>query len=108
MDRKLRAVLAADVVADIDKLETKASAKLAKICVDLSALNGFTPAAFADAAVGQIASTVASPCDSMDETRYIVHSGSDRSMGTYFLFDAGQQKLTRLFEISPCADLFPR
>jgi len=41
---------------------------------------------------------------SKDETRYIVYSGSDRSMGTYYLLDAERKELTKLFEISPWLD----
>jgi len=38
---------------------------------------------------------------SKDESRYVVHSGSDRSMGTYYLLDAETMELSKLFEISP-------
>jgi dipeptidyl aminopeptidase/acylaminoacyl peptidase len=41
---------------------------------------------------------------SKDETRYVAHSGSDRSMGSYYLLDAKNMELTRLFEISPWLD----
>jgi len=41
---------------------------------------------------------------SKDESRFIVHSGSDRSMGAYYLLDAGRMELTKLFEISPWLD----
>ena len=41
-----------------------------------------------------------------DESRFVVHSGSDRHMGRYYLLDAQKQKmeLTELFEISPWLD----
>ncbi len=58
-----------DVQADIAKLAAKATAKLGKLCVDLSALTGYSDAAFADAAVDQIPSSVASICDPTDDTR---------------------------------------
>jgi len=38
---------------------------------------------------------------SKDETRYIVHSGSDRSLGGYHLFDAEAMTLKHLFDLSP-------
>jgi len=38
---------------------------------------------------------------SRDETRYVVHSGSDRTLGEYHLLDATTSELSRLFEISP-------
>jgi dipeptidyl aminopeptidase/acylaminoacyl peptidase len=41
---------------------------------------------------------------SKDETRYIAHSGSDRSMGTYYLLDAERLELTELFSVSPWLD----
>jgi dipeptidyl aminopeptidase/acylaminoacyl peptidase len=41
---------------------------------------------------------------SRDETRFVVHSGSDRSMGAYYLLDERKMELTKLFEISPWLD----
>jgi len=41
---------------------------------------------------------------SRDETRYVVYSGSDRSMGRYSLLDAEKMELTPLFELSPWLD----
>jgi dipeptidyl aminopeptidase/acylaminoacyl peptidase len=41
---------------------------------------------------------------SRDETRFIVHSGSDRTMGGYHLLDAEKMELTKLFDISPWLD----
>jgi dipeptidyl aminopeptidase/acylaminoacyl peptidase len=41
---------------------------------------------------------------SKDETRYVVYSGSDRNLGTYYLFDSRSKELTKLFEISPWLD----
>jgi dipeptidyl aminopeptidase/acylaminoacyl peptidase len=41
---------------------------------------------------------------SKDETRFVVHSGSDRSMGAYYLLDAERMAMTKLFEISPWLD----
>jgi len=41
---------------------------------------------------------------SRDETRYIVHSGSDRTLGEYHLLDASTSELTQLFELSPWLD----
>ncbi len=41
---------------------------------------------------------------SKDETKFIVHSGSDRSMGTYYLLDMATMKLTELFSASPWLD----
>lgn len=41
---------------------------------------------------------------SKDETRFVVHSGGDRSMGAYYLLDAESMELTKLFEISPWLD----
>jgi dipeptidyl aminopeptidase/acylaminoacyl peptidase len=38
---------------------------------------------------------------SRDETRFIVHSGSDRTLGGYYLLDAEAMELTHLFDISP-------
>jgi dipeptidyl aminopeptidase/acylaminoacyl peptidase len=38
---------------------------------------------------------------SRDETRYIVHSSSDRTLGSYYLLDVESMDLTRLFDISP-------
>jgi dipeptidyl aminopeptidase/acylaminoacyl peptidase len=38
---------------------------------------------------------------SKDETKYVVHSGSDRTMGAYWLLDAAARELTKLFELSP-------
>jgi dipeptidyl aminopeptidase/acylaminoacyl peptidase len=42
--------------------------------------------------------------DNKDETRFIVYSASDRSMGTYYLLDAETRELEKLFEISPWLD----
>jgi dipeptidyl aminopeptidase/acylaminoacyl peptidase len=39
-----------------------------------------------------------------DESRYVVHSGSDRSQGTYYLLDARELALTELFAVSPWLD----
>ena len=41
---------------------------------------------------------------SKDETKYVVHSGSDRSMGTYHLLDTEGMELSKLFDISPWLD----
>jgi dipeptidyl aminopeptidase/acylaminoacyl peptidase len=41
---------------------------------------------------------------SRDESTYVIHSGSDRSQGTYYLLDVGKMELTRLFESSPWLD----
>jgi len=41
---------------------------------------------------------------SRDETRYIVHSASDRTRGGYYLLDATDMTLTKLFDISPWLD----
>jgi dipeptidyl aminopeptidase/acylaminoacyl peptidase len=38
---------------------------------------------------------------SRDERRYVVHSGSDRTMGSYWLLDADGPRLTHLFPASP-------
>jgi dipeptidyl aminopeptidase/acylaminoacyl peptidase len=38
---------------------------------------------------------------SRDETTFVVHSGSDRTMGEYWLLDTGSRGLTKLFELSP-------
>ena len=38
---------------------------------------------------------------SRDELHYVVRSGSDRTLGEYYLLDAAARKLSRLFEISP-------
>ena len=38
---------------------------------------------------------------SKDETQFVVFSGSDRSMGTYYLLDVGSMKLAELFPVSP-------
>ena len=38
---------------------------------------------------------------SKDETQFVVFSGSDRSMGTYYLLDVGSLRLTELFQVSP-------
>lgn len=38
---------------------------------------------------------------SKDETRFVVLSASDRTMGRYLLLDTGTRQLTSLFEISP-------
>lgn len=39
-----------------------------------------------------------------DESRYVVHSGSDRSLGSYHLLDTATDALEPLFEISPWLD----
>jgi dipeptidyl aminopeptidase/acylaminoacyl peptidase len=39
--------------------------------------------------------------NSKDETQFVVFSGSDRSMGTYYLLDVGPLRLTELFQVSP-------
>ena len=41
---------------------------------------------------------------SRDETMYVVHSGSDRTMGSYHLLDVDKMELTKLFDISPWLD----
>ena len=41
---------------------------------------------------------------SKDETKFIIHSGSDRDLGRYFFLDAETMQLTRLFDISPWLD----
>jgi dipeptidyl aminopeptidase/acylaminoacyl peptidase len=41
---------------------------------------------------------------SKDETRYVVHSGSDRTMGGYYLLDTKTMELTHLFDLSPWLD----
>jgi len=41
---------------------------------------------------------------SKDETKYVVHSGSDRSMGSYHLLDTERMELSKLFDISPWLD----
>jgi dipeptidyl aminopeptidase/acylaminoacyl peptidase len=41
---------------------------------------------------------------SRDETKYIVHSASDRTMGSYHLLDMAAMELTKLFDISPWLD----
>jgi len=41
---------------------------------------------------------------SKDETRYVVYSGSDRHMGSYYFLDTDGMKLTKLFDISPWLD----
>jgi dipeptidyl aminopeptidase/acylaminoacyl peptidase len=38
---------------------------------------------------------------SKDETRYVVNSSSDRTLGSYHLLDAERMEVTRLFDISP-------
>jgi dipeptidyl aminopeptidase/acylaminoacyl peptidase len=38
---------------------------------------------------------------SRDETKFIVHSASDRTMGGYYLLDTTAMELTKLFDISP-------
>jgi len=42
--------------------------------------------------------------NSRDETLYVVHSGSDRSLGSFHLLDANTMELTRLFDVSPWLD----
>jgi dipeptidyl aminopeptidase/acylaminoacyl peptidase len=41
---------------------------------------------------------------SRDETKFVVHSGSDRTLGTYWLLDAERMELTKLFDASPWLD----
>jgi dipeptidyl aminopeptidase/acylaminoacyl peptidase len=41
---------------------------------------------------------------SRDETRYVVHSASDRTLGSYHLLKTGSMQLTKLFDISPWLD----
>jgi len=41
---------------------------------------------------------------SRDETRYVVHSASDRTLGGYYLLETEPMKLSPLFEISPWLD----
>ncbi len=41
---------------------------------------------------------------SRDETKYVVHSGIDRTLGSYHLLDAEPMELTQLFDISPWLD----
>jgi dipeptidyl aminopeptidase/acylaminoacyl peptidase len=41
---------------------------------------------------------------SRDESRYVVHSGCDRSQGSYWLLDAPARRLTKLFDVSPWLD----
>jgi dipeptidyl aminopeptidase/acylaminoacyl peptidase len=41
---------------------------------------------------------------SRDESRFIVHSGNDRTMGRYHLFDVAASSLEPLFELSPWLD----
>jgi dipeptidyl aminopeptidase/acylaminoacyl peptidase len=41
---------------------------------------------------------------SKDEGKFIVHSGSDRTMGSYHLLDTQKMELTKLFDISPWLD----
>jgi dipeptidyl aminopeptidase/acylaminoacyl peptidase len=41
---------------------------------------------------------------SRDETKYIIHSASDRTRGGYYLLDATGMTLTKLFDISPWLD----
>jgi len=38
------------------------------------------------------------------ERRFVVHSGSDRSVGSYHLYDADTGTLTRLFDVAPWLD----
>jgi dipeptidyl aminopeptidase/acylaminoacyl peptidase len=38
---------------------------------------------------------------SRDETRWIVHSGSDRDRGRYYLLDSRDMRLTHLFDMAP-------
>ena len=38
---------------------------------------------------------------SRDESRFVVHSGSDRTRGTYFLLDVATSQLTKVFDVSP-------
>ncbi len=42
--------------------------------------------------------------DDLEEKRFVVYSGSDRSMGSYHLLDAERRELVKLFEISPWLD----
>ena len=39
-----------------------------------------------------------------EETRWVLYSGSDRSMGTYYLLDSDKMELTKLFELTPWLD----
>ena len=39
-----------------------------------------------------------------EEERFVVYSGSDRSMGSYYLLDSRSDELQKLFEISPWLD----
>jgi dipeptidyl aminopeptidase/acylaminoacyl peptidase len=39
-----------------------------------------------------------------DESAYVVHSGSDRSLGAYYLLRAEPMELTKLFDLSPWLD----
>lgn len=41
---------------------------------------------------------------SLDETRAVVHSGSDRSLGAYWLLDVPGRRLDKLFDVSPWLD----
>jgi dipeptidyl aminopeptidase/acylaminoacyl peptidase len=41
---------------------------------------------------------------SRDESRYVVHASSDRTLGRYHLLDVPRRSLTPLFEISPWLD----
>lgn len=38
------------------------------------------------------------------ERRFVVHSGSDRNPGSYHLYDADRDELTRLFDVAPWID----
>jgi len=41
---------------------------------------------------------------SRDESRYVVHSGSERDRGSYHLLDTREMRLTHLFDMSPWLD----
>ena len=41
---------------------------------------------------------------SKDETIFVVHSGSDRTLGSYHLLDTRTKELTKLFDVSPWLD----
>ncbi|MHC4610743.1 MAG: hypothetical protein ACYS7M_10405, partial [Planctomycetota bacterium] len=65
------------IATAIAEIATKASTKLDKKCTDLAGLLGLDSEAFAAAATAQVPSSVASPCDSMDETRCVFPFPSD-------------------------------
>ena len=41
---------------------------------------------------------------SRDETRFVFHAGSDRNLGSYWLYDATADRLEKLFDLSPWLD----